>query len=230
MHDRSDEAPRAAALARTAVACARIAALTTYARHPSGHTTTPTSVSGRDDGSVQVALSASSVAVRQLLARPLATVRVSPTWCEPVLLHGSAQRLAAADGAGRVLFHVRTASVRVGLECLPVDPDAYAAAAPDPLRHDAPTVLSHLNGGHREALAACLRARGHDVGFAHASSLDAAGLTVTAVGRDGVSTVRLAFPQPVSALGELPGGLRALLTSGCGCCQHDRRAETADGG
>ena len=228
--DTSRTAVPAAALARTAVACARVAAVTTYARHPSGHTTTPASVSGREDGSVEVAVSASSVAFRQLLARPLATVRVAPAWCEPVLLHGSAQRLPANDGTGRVLFHVRAASVRVGLESLPVDPDAYAQAAPDPLRHDAPSVLSHLNGGHRDALAACLRAGGHDVGFAQASSLDAAGLTVTAVGSEGVSTVRLAFPHPVTGLRELPGGLRALLGSGCGGCGHDRRAETADGG
>lgn len=227
--DRPGEAVSAAALARTAVACARVAALTTYARHPSGHTTTPASVSARADGIVEVALAPSSLAVRQLLARPLATVRVSPTWCVPVVLHGAARRLPLADDSGRALFHVQAASLRVGLEGTPVDAEAYAAAAPDPLRHDAPSVLSHLNGGHSEALASCLRARGHDVAFVDASGLDAHGLTVTAVGADGVSTVRLAFPRPVDRLGDLPGGLAAVLTGGCGCCQHQRRPGARDG-
>jgi hypothetical protein len=226
--DRPPAAAQAAALARTAVACARVAALTTYARHPSGHTTTPASVSARDDGSVEVALAWASPAVRQLLARPLATVRVSPAWCEPVVLHGSARRLPV-DDAGRVRFHVQPGSVRVGPGALPVDVDLYADALPDPLRHDAPGVLAHLNGGHSEALAACLRARGHDVGFAQASGLDAGGLTVTAVGPDGVSTVRLAFARPVSRLGDLPGGLAAVLTGRCGDCRHRDRGPGATG-
>ena len=217
----SPAAAQAAARARTAVACARVAALTSYARHPSGHTTTPASVSARPNGSVEVALAATSPAVRQLVARPLATVRVSPTWCEPVLLHGSARRLPA-DSAGRVRFHVEAGSVRVGLAGTPVDVDLYAVALPDPLRDDAPGVLSHLNHGHGEALAAGLRAAGHDVGFVHASGLDAGGLNVTAVGSVGVSTVRLAFPQPVSRLADLPGGLAAVLSGGGGCCRRER--------
>ena len=221
---------REAVAARTAVACARLAALTTYARHPSGHVTTPVQVASRDDGSVEVALEASSVALRQLLARPLATVRVAPPWCEPVVLHGSAQRLTTPGAAGRVLFRVQAACVRLGPARLPVDGDAYAAAAPDPLRHEAPAVLSHLNGGHAEALAACLRARGHAADFVHAASLDAAGLTVTAVSADGVSTVRLLFPAPVARLADLPGGLPALLRDGCGCCrQQGGRPDAGDG-
>lgn len=218
-----------AVAARTSVACARVAALTTYARHPSGHVTTPVSVHARADGSVEVALEASSVGVRQLLVRPLATVRVAPTWCEQVVLHGAARRLPAPDDGGRVVFHVQAACVRLGPARVPVDGELYAAAAPDPLRHEAPAVLAHLNSGHSDALAACLRARGHAADFVEASSLDASGLTVTAVGGEGVSTVRLEFPAPVARLADLPGGLAAVVRAGCGCCrQHRGRTDAGD--
>ena len=225
MHD-TDDAVRA----RTAVDRARVGQLTTYARHPSGQRTTSVGLQVRSDGAVDVHLSTSNQAVAQLLARPLATLRVAPPWCDPVLLHGGARRLPGLTDRGELVFRLDVAVVRVGSPPAVVDGSAYAAARPDPLRGDAPAVLAHLNDGHADALAACLRAGGHDVGFAQASSLDAAGLTVTAVGSEGVSTVRLAFPHPVTGLRELPVGLRALLGSGCGGCGHDRRAETADGG
>lgn len=81
-----------AVLARTSVACARVAALTSYARQPNRRTTTTVTMSARTDGTVEVALTPTSLAVRQLLARPLASVRVAPAWCQPVTLHGAARR------------------------------------------------------------------------------------------------------------------------------------------
>jgi hypothetical protein len=103
-----------------------------------------------------------------------------------------------------------------------VDASAYSAARPDPLRCDAPEVLAHLNQGHADALSACLRACGRDVGFAQATRLDAGGLTVVAVGPEGADTVRLRFPSPVAALDELPPSLAWVLQPGCRCCAAAR--------
>lgn len=206
-----------AVAARTSVDCARVGVLTTYARHPSGQRTTPVAVLPRADGTVELQLARDAVAVRQLLARPAATLELAPVGFEPVLLHGAVRRLPGVSDRGALLFHLEVAAVRVGAPAELLDERAYGAARPDPLRHDSPAVLAHLNAGHTEALAACLRALGREVGFVRATGLDAAGLTVVAVTADGVDTVRLAFPQPVSALDELPAGLGCVLRARCSC-------------
>lgn len=203
--------------ARTAVASARVGWLTTYARHPSSQYTTCVSVRPRPDGTVEVQLGRNAVGVRQLLARPVATLEVCPVGCEPVLLHGAARRLPGLSDNGALLFHLDVAVARVGTRAVPLDERTYFAAAPDPLAHDAPAVLSHLNGAHADELAACLRAAGHPVGFARATVLDSGGLTVTAVTAEGVESVRLCFPHPVTHLGQLPPSLSAVLSPRCGC-------------
>jgi hypothetical protein len=219
----TDDAVRA----RTSVDRARIGELTTYARHPSGTLSTSVGLQVRPDGAVDVHLSTGAHAVAQLLARPLATLRVAPPWCDPVLLHGGARRLPGLTDRGELVFRLEVAAVRVGSPPVLVDGTAYAAARPDPLRCDAPAVLAHLNEGHADALSACLRACGRDVAFAEATRLDAGGLTVVAVGPAGADTVRLRFPTPVAALDELPPSLAWVLQPGCGCCASTRRS--ADG-
>ena len=209
----TDDAVRA----RTSVDRARVGELTTYARHPSGQRTTSVGLHVRPDGAVDVHLSTGAHAVTQLLARPLATLRVAPPWCEPVLLHGGARRLPGLTDRGELVFRLEVAAVRVGSPPALVDGSAYAAARPDPLRRDAPAVLAHLNDGHADALTACLRACGRDVAFASATRLDAGGLTVVAVGQDGADTVRLRFASPVAALDELPPSLATVLRPGCTC-------------
>lgn len=218
--------------ARTTVDRARVGMLTTYARHPSGQHRTSVGLHARADGSVELHLALAAVAVRQLLARPVATLQVAPLWCEPVRLHGAARRLPGLSDRGDLVFHLQVTAVRVGSPPVLLDEAAYAAAAPDPLRHEAPDVLRHLNEGHADALATCLRAGGHDVGFASATRLDTAGLTAVAVGRDGVDTVRLSFPRPITDLGDLPPSLRHVLSPGCGCCSTARpgRAPGPGGG
>ena len=216
----TDDAVRA----RTSVDCAATGRLTTYARHPSGQQTTTVALHVRPDGAVDVPLPAGAPAVAQLVARPLATLRVAPAWGEPVLLHGGARRLPGRTDRGELVFRIEVAAVRVGSPPVLVDEAAYAAARPDPLRWDAPAVLAHLDEGHADALTACLRARGREVAFARATRLDAGGLTVVAVGRDGVDIVRLRFPAPVSGLEELPPSLAWALRPGCGCCAAARRS------
>lgn len=200
-----------AVLARTSVDCARVASLTSYPRGPGAPHLTTAAVRARADGTVEALLSPASPAVRLLLARPIATLRLAPVGCEPVLLHGAARRLSGASDDGRLVFHVEAGAVRVGPRADPVDEAGYATAAPDPLRHDAPKVLTHLNSEHSDAMAACLRARGCDAQFVEAVRLDAEGLTVLAVAASGVATVRLRFGTRISQLEQLPTGLHALL-------------------
>lgn len=211
------EADDHACQARTSVDCARTGSLTTYARHPSRQHTTAVAVRPRVDGTVEVVVGRDSVPARQLVSRPVATLHVAPAACQPVLLHGAARRLPGVRQGGALAFHLEVAAVRVGASRLLVDEQTYALAAPDPLRHDAPGVLAHLNSAHGEALAACLRARGSTVGFVHATGLDSAGLTVVVASGAGIDTARLRFPAPVSSLSQLPISLSAVLSPGCGC-------------
>lgn len=217
-----------ASQAKTSVDCARLGRLTTYARRPDSRHTTSVTVHGRVDGTVDVHLARGALAARHLLARPVATVQVAPLWCEPVLLHGAARRLPGVSDAGDLVFHLVPAAVRVGSPPVLVDNAAYSSAQPDPLRQDAPAVLAHLNDEHTRALAACLRAGGHEVEFARATRLDAGGLTVLAVRSAGADTVRLAFPTPVASLTELPPSLGLILTPHCGCASTRRSRHSPD--
>ena len=204
--------------ARTSVDCARVGSLTTYARVSGARHASSVSVRARADGTVDVETAVDALSARQLIARPVASLVVAPVGCEPVLLHGSARRLPRhLERRGAHVFHLEPAAVRVGDPGVPVDAAAYRAAAPDPLRHDAPAVLAHLNDGHSDALAACLRAAGHDAAFVRATRLDAGGLTVTAIGATGAEVVRLAFPRSVARLDDLPLGLSCLLGPRCAC-------------
>lgn len=211
------EADDVAHQARTSVDCARTGSLTTYARHPRGQHTTAVAVRPRPDGTVELLVGRGTTAARQLVSRPVATLRVAPAACQPVLLHGAVRRLPGVREGDALAFHLDIAAVRVGAAGVLVDQQAYGEESPDALRHDAPAVLAHLNSGHADALAACLRARGADVGFVHATGLDAAGLTVVVARGAGVDTVRLRFPAPVSSLSELPVSLSAVLSPRCGC-------------
>lgn len=215
----------AAVQARTSVDMAAVGSLTTYARHPSGQHTVTVPVSARPDGTVEVEVPIDSLPLRQLLARPVATLQVRPAGCEPVLLHGAARRVAGGRGPGTLVFGLDVAAARVGSPAVLLDRAHYDAAEPDPLRHVAPAALEHLNDGHADALAACLRAGGHDASYAVATRLDAAGLTVVALREDGASTVRLRFPQPVRSLVELPASLGCALSSHCGCSAQRRRVQ-----
>ncbi|HEU0103102.1 MAG TPA: DUF2470 domain-containing protein [Mycobacteriales bacterium] len=211
--------PDAAVLARTAVACARVGTLTTYPRSPaqSPYVTT-VAVSGQDDGSAVAYVEGGGLAAQLLLARPLATLQVAPAACEPVTLLGAARRLPGRDARGRLAFRVEAGAVRLGARRqLSLDAGDYVQAAPDPLGRHAPEVLDHLNRGHRGALAACLRALGHEAETAEATALDQHGLSVVAVSASGVDTVRLAFPEPVTRLEDLAPGPGAVLLCRCAC-------------
>ena len=214
--------------ARTSVAAARVGLLTTYARHPAGQTSMTVSVLPQADGGVHVEVGREARGAHQLLARPVATLDLAPVGHDPVLLHGAVRRLPGVGPGGTLVFHLDVAAVRVGAPAVAVDENAYARATPEPLAADAPAVLAHVNDLHADGLAACLRALGHEVGFAQATALDSDGLTVAAVTSSSVATVRLPFPRPVTALSQLPVSLSLLLAPRCHCAARPP-APGADG-
>jgi len=216
--------PTLAEQARTAVARARVAGLTTYPR-----LTRPTlaTVSVRDDGGALVlSLAPSAPAVTDLTVRPLGTVRVAPAGCATVTVQGAVARLPGPDGGGLAWFRLDVGAVRLGERRGGVVEVAdYWAAEPDPLREDAPGILDRLRQGHGTGLAACLRAHGHlGARWAEPRRLDRYGLELAVLDDAGVSTARLSFPTPANAVEDLTPWLSLTLLAGgrCGDCPTDQ--------
>ena len=123
--------PSPAARARTAVAAATIARLTTYSRRaPVRSVVTGVDVEGEDRGRPVVLVPAGSLAAVQLLARPLASLQIAPPGHEPTTVHGGVRRLPGTD-EGRLRYRVEVGAVRVG-HGEPVPVESYLAAEPDP--------------------------------------------------------------------------------------------------
>jgi hypothetical protein len=207
--------PTPAEQARTALARARLGTLTTFGRRSLAPRMTTVSVTA-DGPAVVVRLRPGSLAVADLLARPLATVQIGPAGHEPVVLQGGASRLPGRDADGRLSFRLEPGAVRVGARSCAVPLPEFLSASPDPLHEDAPALLTHLRDGHRADLAACLRARGHlTVQWVEPWSLDRHGLVLLALTAHGVSRVRLDFPRPVAVLDDLGPGLSTLFRCRC---------------
>jgi hypothetical protein len=221
----------AAALARASLRCASVAALTTYPRLAARPHFTTVAVTAGEDGSAVVLLRPEAPAAQHLLARPFATVTVAPAGCERVTLHGAVQRLAGKDQAGRLAFRLEAGAVRLGDSGIPVATTAYASANPNQFGRAASAVVAHVHHPHHaEQLTACLRAQGHDAQFAEAVALDHQGMTVVAVGLDGVTLVHLDFPAPITKLADLPPDLDVLLTCRCDGCARPTSSTDLPGG
>ena len=149
-------------------------------------------------------------------------VTVHPTAAALVFAHNHPSGAAEPSRADEHL----TSTLKAALQL--VDVREYLRAEPDPLRVQAPALLEHLRQGHGAQLAACLRARGHlTASWVEPQALDRTGLVLTVLGADGVETVRLDFPEPVTSVEQLAPGLRAVLScSGrCWCCDGDVRRQ-----
>jgi hypothetical protein len=99
----------------------------------------------------------------------------------------------------------------------------YEAAAPDPLRHEAPAILDHLEHHHMAELTGCVRAHGITAAeCAVPRRLDRFGLELLVLLPTGLAAVRLAFPDgPVTTIAAVPVSIRAMLTCRCGdLAQH----------
>lgn len=234
-------APSPAEQARTAVAQAQVATLTTY---PQLARPAPTTVPVADeDGHLLITLCGCAPAVTELTLRPLATVRLSPAFCEPVTIQGEVHGLPdggggvggplaeQSDGLRTARFRLDVRAVRVGRAGREVvDVQDYWRAKPDPLREDAPGILAYLRRGHGAQLAACLRARGRSAAiWAEPSALDRYGLELVVLEPAGVSTVRLQFTSPLRSADDFGPGLAVVLRSSDqrGACQAEAGQQDA---
>lgn len=124
-----------------------------------------------------------------------------------------------ADCAGRRGYRMSPLSVRlVGRTSLSIPLPDFTAAEPDPLSCAADSALRHLEHAHSRELLACVHAHGfHDAVAVVPQYLDRYGITFAALGRDGVRSLRLSFPNgPVDRLEDVGLGLRVQLTCRCG--------------
>lgn len=103
-----------------------------------------------------------------------------------------------------------------------VELNQYEAAAPDPLRHEEPGILRHLEEAHMAELVSCVQAHGLAAAeYVIPRGLDRFGLEFLVLARSGLAAVRLAFPDgPVTSLREIPASIRAVLTCRCGEESH----------
>lgn len=235
-HPVQTRAPSPAERVRTAVAAASVATVTTYSRDPSARCLqTVVKVRGDEAGRLVVHLDPRSAAAANLVARPVASLRLADPMCGSslVLLHGGVRRAPVAprsreqatrpaEPTTAVAYLLEVTSARLrdpsrGREDDLVDADSYGTAEPDPLRAEAPGVLAHLRDAHASGLLDCLRRQGHpEAAWVEPRRLDRYGLEVVVVTPDAVADVRLPFPRPLTSLAQLGPGLRCALTCRCG--------------
>lgn len=214
------DVPTLAERARTSVAEARVATVTTSSRL-GRQVSTLMGIHAADDGAPVIALNAGSSAAAILRRRALATMQLDPPDWDPVTLQGRFRLLLGCD-AQLLLFRLDVGSVHLGQRRpTVVELEDYRSCEPDPLRQDAPGILAHLRRGHGEQLAACLRANGHATAqWAEPRRLDRYGLELGVLDNAGVSSARLSFTAPVNGVEDLSTGLSVVLQRGCGRCAH----------
>ena len=225
--------PSLAELARTALASAATAEMDDahLPGDPSYRGRVPVTVPVRDgrDGSPLLLSVNGSVIEHQLAAQTEAvTVTVPAGGLHSTLqLTGTARPTARNRRVGiaacmvdlRSVELIGQAGVRVRVPLA-----EYRAAAPDPLRREAPGVLRHLEHGHMTDLIACVRVHGlPQADWVIARGLDRYGLELLVLATDGVAAVRLGFPDgPVTSLRDVPASIRTALTCRCESARHRR--------
>ena len=225
--------PSLAELARTALASAAAAEIddARSPRDPNYPGRVPAQVPVRDgrDGSPLLLPVTGSVLEHQLAAqRDAVTVTVPAAGLYAALrLTGTVRLTARNRRAGIAACMVDLRSVELishAVAGVRVPLPQYRAAAPDPLRREAPGVLQHLEHGHMTDLIACVRLHGlQQADWVITRGLDRYGLELLVLATDGVAAVRLGFPDgPVSSLEEVPASIRTALTCRCESVRHRR--------
>jgi hypothetical protein len=213
--------PSLAERARTAVAQARLAAVTWDDLEPAGRLQSPVTATAaiRVDGAggPVLLLAPRETVTEALAASPLVTVTVpAPAPLGSLALTGTVWPRAEADG--RLGYRLDLRSLRfAGGGGAPVPLAEYQAAAPDPLWRVAASAIGHLERGHMAELIGCVRAHGMDQAeWVVPRGLDRFGLELAVISATGVAAIRLSFPDgPVSSLEDVPASLRAVLACRC---------------
>lgn len=224
MEPGSHQQPSTAELARTALARARVATLTSRGRGPSVDSLAVVSVDGSASGEPLLQLERTSPMVRRLAACPVATIAIAaPSPFVSLQLTGPAMQ-CKGDGEDLRSFRLSLLSARLVAwrKVVPVPLGAFHAASADPLWPHAVQVLDHLGQAHAPELLACARAHGQpQVQAVEPRAIDRYGLELALITAVGVTTLRLPFPGgPVESLAEVTVGLRAVLTCRCGDSFH----------
>jgi hypothetical protein len=207
-------------LARTTLARATAATVSTPGHPASRDIASPVPVRARLDGSPLLLTATGSLLERRLAAGPEAvavTVPASPPF-RALRLTGMAQPVAHDPATDVVAWTVTVRSVAFhGTGRTPVSIDEYAGTAPDPLWQVAPGVLRHLEHAHTAELVSCVRAHGMaSAEWVIPRGLDRFGLELLVLIPDGAATVRLSFPDgPVDSLQGVPASVRTTLTCRC---------------
>jgi hypothetical protein len=207
-------------LARTALARAATATVSVTSVLGGGDAARPVPVRSTRDGSPLLLPAARSPLARWLTASP-DPVRVSLPAGPPfsvLRLTGTARPVTVGDEDAITACMLTIGSGEFpggGRARVPVA--EYRAARPDPLWRMAPGILRHLEDGHMGELVRCVRAHGLALAdWVIPRGLDRYGLELLVLATDGISAVRLAFPDgPVSSLDEVPSSLRTALTCRC---------------
>ena len=207
-------------LARTALARAATATVSVTSVLGGGDAARPVPVRSTRDGSPVLLPAARSPLARWLAASP-DPVRVSLPAGPPfsaLRLTGTARPVTVGDEDAITACVLTIGSVEFtggGRARVPVA--EYRAARPDPLWRMAPGILRHLEDGHMGELVRCVRAHGLALAdWVIPRGLDRYGLELLVLAADGISAVRLAFPDgPVSSLDDVPSSLRTALTCRC---------------
>jgi len=204
-------------LARTAVARAATAAVSLV-----GGPVTASEIPVRSGpaGSPVLLTATGSALARQLGTGP-ETVSVSVAAAAPfagLRLTGTARPAARNRQAEIIAYVVAVRSVEFcGTVSALVSLDQYQAATPDPLWHEAPGILRHLEQGHMSDLIGCVRAHGmRQADWVIPHGLDRYGLELLVLTADGTAAMRLSFPSgPVTSLQDVPASVRTVLTCRC---------------
>ena len=159
-------------------------------------------------------------------------------------LHGAERREAAVMvaarspvselldvGSSRTVLRLEPGQVLVGTgktrspmagDAIDVDPEAFAAAAPDLLADHEAAHLTHLADDHPDELVLLCqlldpRLREEAVGIVP-GRLDRYGLELCVRTAAGSHQARLSFPAAITHVDQLPGAMQALLRRAATCC------------
>jgi hypothetical protein len=208
--------PPLAELARTTVARARTAAVTSDGR-PRGPAA-PASVRAARAGQLILLAAPGTGAARQMAVGARVTALVGAAAPFTALALTGIVESGARWPDGRLAHRVTVLAVEfTGPAGSAVPLAGYLAATADPLWRVAPGILGHLERGHRAQLLACVRAYGlREAQWVIPRVLDRFGLELGVLTPAGVASVRLSFPDgPVSSFGEIPPPFRMLLACRC---------------
>ncbi|GAA1883786.1 DUF2470 domain-containing protein [Lapillicoccus jejuensis] len=210
--------PSAAEAARTALATWSAGSLL-LRRCPAGGRSWGVDLEGGVEGRPVLVVEPGSPVVAALRACPVGVLVLPPAGPpDRSVLRLTARftplRGASTDGRRRYRSELLAVCL-VGPGRRPVEPAAFAAAEPDPLRQSAARVVDHLASRHRGELLACLRAQGYDALDVVPRAVDGYGLSLAVLDADGVRAVRLPFPGGPVRDADLDAGWALPLRCAC---------------